>query len=507
MVGASGNRLSSSDSPMLGGVVFGTLRVFPVERLHSLFIRHGYDVLRLLLVLGSTVFDTWRTMFVSFFYSGATCRPQLQRRCVMRQRNVALAVAILLSLVGRSAWGQYYYVRDLGTLGGSGSWASGVNASGQVVGYADVSGDNHAFLYSSSGAGTMADLGTLGGSWSSASGTNASGQVVGSSQTSGNLTHAFLYNGTMTDLGTLGGNNSVACAINTDGQVVGYSDTSGTVTHAFLYNGTMTDLGTLGGSASYAYAINASGEVVGQANTGSEFHAFFYNGTMSDLGTLGGSVSGATGLNAGGQIVGFSYLSGNDNLHAFLYSNGTMNDLGVLPDHVRSVAEGINASGQVVGFSETSGSDNDAFLYTSGLMINLNARISSAAGWTLENAVAINDNRQIVGYGYNSSYEEHALRLTPMLPGDANGDGTCNGADLNTVLSHYNQTVPSGYTGWADGDFNGDGTVNGADLNTVLSNYNQSSEYITTGVPEPSTLLLAVIGFCGFLAYEWKKRF
>ena len=60
--------------------------------------------------------------------------------------------------------------------------------------------------------------------------------------------------------------------------------------------------------------------------------------------------------------------------------------------------------------------------------------------------------------------------LNTPLPGDANGDGTVNGADLNTVLSNYDQT---GMT-WAHGDFNGDGTVNGADLNIVLSNYNQS---------------------------------
>ena len=59
--------------------------------------------------------------------------------------------------------------------------------------------------------------------------------------------------------------------------------------------------------------------------------------------------------------------------------------------------------------------------------------------------------------------------ITTALRGDANLDGTVNGADLNTVLSNYNKTGMS----WAQGDFDGNGTVNGADLNTVLSNYNQ----------------------------------
>ena len=58
------------------------------------------------------------------------------------------------------------------------------------------------------------------------------------------------------------------------------------------------------------------------------------------------------------------------------------------------------------------------------------------------------------------------------LNGDADLNGTVNGADLNTVLSNYNKTGMS----WSQGDFNYDGTVNGADLNTVLSNYNQCRE-------------------------------
>ena len=88
------------------------------------------------------------------------------------------------------------------------------------------------------------------------------------------------------------------------------------------------------------------------------------------------------------------------------------------------------------------------------------------------------------------------------LPGDANEDGTVNGADLNIVLSNYNQT---GMT-WSQGDFDGNGTVNGADLNTVLSNYNQSLDVSssTIPVPEPLTLVLLVLGL---LAYAFSERF
>jgi hypothetical protein len=86
-------------------------------------------------------------------------------------------------------------------------------------------------------------------------------------------------------------------------------------------------------------------------------------------------------------------------------------------------------------------------------------------------------------------------------PGDANGDGTANGTDLNTVLSNYNQTGAS----WRNGDFDGNGTVNGTDLNTVLSNYNTSLG-IGAAVPEPSTLALLGVGAINVLSYGWQRR-
>ena len=88
--------------------------------------------------------------------------------------------------------------------------------------------------------------------------------------------------------------------------------------------------------------------------------------------------------------------------------------------------------------------------------------------------------------------------------GDADLNGTTNGADLTIVLSNYNQTVASGLAGWMLGDFDFNGTVNGADLTTVLSNYNQHVS-LGTAVPEPSALLLLAAGFAGLLAYVWRR--
>ncbi|MHB8256939.1 MAG: lipase/acyltransferase domain-containing protein [Acidiferrobacterales bacterium] len=329
--------------------------------------------------------------------------------------GASLFAAVLFGAISIS-WAAEYTVTDLGTLGGTVSYAFGINNNGQVVGYA-FTADNataHAFLYSN---GTMTDLGALGGTWSQASGINNSGQVVGGAYTDGAYRHAVLYsNGTMTDLGTLpGSTDSFAIGINDNGQVVGYASTAGDATaHAFLYsNGTMSDLGALGGTWSQALGINNNGQVVGVAYTAGDVtdHAFLYsNGTMSDLGTLGGTISIAYGINNNGQVVGYSLTAGNTFAHAFLYSNGTMSDLGTL-DGVDSFAYGINNNGQVVGIADDAGGSH-AFIYDNGVMKDLNSLVDPALGWILDSATAINDSGQIVGYGTING-QTHAFLMTP----------------------------------------------------------------------------------------------
>src|SRR5262245_35285641 len=113
----------------------------------------------------------------------------------------ALLTTLTLALRAPEAIaGVLYHVTDLGTLGGTESYANGINNSGQVVGYSFTSGTSlvaqRAFRTKPNAVINPAtdNLGTLGGTHSAANEINELGQVVGYSYVPlmfGGLNHAF----------------------------------------------------------------------------------------------------------------------------------------------------------------------------------------------------------------------------------------------------------------------------------------------------------------------------
>ena len=315
--------------------------------------------------------------------------------------------------------------------------AQGINNKGQVAGTCMTAASTQGFLYSGS---TLTNLGTVGDLVGiNVAGINDSGQVVGvaatSTQNPNFVFHAFLYsNGAMSDLGVPpGGRDSSAAAINNSGQIVGYAPfSSSAVPYAFLYNGgTWTNLGVFQGAqsppgSSGAYAINNSGLVVGACQecttplNGDEYAFLYSNGSMTNLGTLpGGTQSAAFGINDKGQITGQT-----DDLdgRAFLYTNGRMKDLGVPAGGTNSAAYAVNNMGTVVGTSyQGTPGDFHAFVYAMGGITDLNKLISANYGVTLTSANAINNAGQIAATGYAGALgsPSRAYLLTPCASFEA----------------------------------------------------------------------------------------
>jgi probable HAF family extracellular repeat protein len=308
-----------------------------------------------------------------------------------------------------------YTITNLGSLGYGETDGVAINNSGQVTGHSWTGASitlstccggcyrggphihckeliYHAFVWSN---GTMTDLGTLGGNFSAGNAINLSGEVVGSAQINTGFSHAVLWNGgKITDLTAtaLSGLSSVSVAgINDSGQIVG-TDALGSTGHSQLFldsNGTVIQLplpsfaAASGATGCSASAINNNGMVLGGCDdASSDFHGVVWqNGTPTDLGTLGGPQAEAAGINNLGQVVGFAQTS-TDADHGFLWSNGKMTDLGL-----NFFPAAINDSGVIIGGDE---------IYSGGTLQNLNNLIPANSGYQITDAVAINDNGQIL---------------------------------------------------------------------------------------------------------------
>lgn len=208
---------------------------------------------------------------------------------------------------------------DLGSLGGSSSYATSLNETGQVTGWGyTASGGRDVFVWDATAG--MRDLGNW-NAYPSPSQINDAGQIAGYRSGPHGDIQAVLGNsaGGFSLLGALPGDNGgYAAGINTAGQVVGVSGylSAGGMRYTFIphqgflwQNGAMTGLGMPS-----ATAINNLSQVVGG-------HDLWINGTVTDLNNLlnpssGWVITSTTGINDASQIVGQATLNGQT--HGFL---------------------------------------------------------------------------------------------------------------------------------------------------------------------------------------------
>jgi probable HAF family extracellular repeat protein len=413
------------------------------------------------------------------------------------------------------------------------SEAYAINNLGQIVGHSSATNSYRAVQWSPQSAGSqMTDLGVLPDMRSAqAFALNDRGQTVGIS-VNGDRQRAFLWTptspnattGAIVELNNMHGerNQTRASGINNAGQVVGITGGEAFLWTPFVPNGASgesVDLGDLpDANVTYAADLNATGHVVGASATDFGDRAFLWSpvapnrsaGRMKDLGSLAeDGRSFAAAINDAGAIVGSSSTpSGGE--HAVLWSaeGHAITDLGDLPGGLdESAATDINVHNHVVGHSNSADSEH-AFLWTpSDGMRDLNSLLdaTSDAAWTLYYARSINDAGHIVGWGdydpdgpgeeFNSVIHAYLLAPVTSAPGDFNGDGATDAADLAAWASGFGKSP----AGRAQGDADVDGDTDGADLLTWQRHLGENSA-VASAVPEPSTILLSTAAIVSALS-------
>ena len=391
---------------------------------------------------------------------------------VVCSRPVLPALLTITVALGAQAEGPRYAVTDLGALGGTYSFAYGMNNAGVVAGGAATASQTDGLSQTAvlwyPGLPPL-NLGTLGGEKcpacnSEAGGPNAAGVSALLSETAESDpnnedvctfgTHrqclaAIWKNGKLSALPLLrGGNNSQAFWINNQGEAAGFSETgvqdptcTGTNPYQLLQikgvvwepGGRIRELRPLpGDTISFALGINEKGQSVGVSglcsdtnfplyiNPGaSEPHGVLWDkdGTPIDLNNLGNATfTVPAAINDQGEVVGASKIA-DGTVHPFYWTRETgIKDLG---EPEGALATGIacchtiNNRGEIVGFSLGANGPH-AYLWKHGQMIDLNTAIPADSGWTLMFSESINDRGQIAGWGVNPGGGVHGFLLTPL---------------------------------------------------------------------------------------------
>ena len=367
--------------------------------------------------------------------------------------TLSIVCCLGLLMVPSTCVAQMYTVTDLGTLGGSWSESTGINASGQVVGNSEFLDETwgslrHIFRTSPNQVihPILDDLNTVpcifpGGGLNvcnaTAAAINDSGQVVGSGKNMpDNDPHPFrtAANRRIANPDDIirpfpGGGffEGVAFSINNSGTSVGFADCCGAWgVGAFRTDASNPLIANRIGSG-VAYGINDSGQVVGDSGG----HAFrtSANGAIDpatdDLGTLGGSSSTARAINAFGQAVGGSLVAGDAASHAFRTApnsriDSVSDDLGTLGGSF-SFATSVNNFGQVVGWASLAGDTvQHAFIYDGGVMHDLNSLVAGGSTCPISgvqfsgvDSPDVNDAGQIAA-NVLCNGEPRAIRLDPI---------------------------------------------------------------------------------------------
>ena len=291
---------------------------------------------------------------------------------------------------------------------------------------------------------------------------------------------------------TLTGNavGSNVNSISNTGQVAGTTvdgNNASTFTNFTGTPGATTVLNT--GAGQIAFGINSGGDVVGGNGTNALFLA--HGGSLQNLATPPGAIN-AFGINDKGNIVG-QFTSG-ANIPGFILTSSSSNAFttvnqpgGVTSDVIN--AQGINNNGFVVGFYL--GNDGQVHGFTANMpgspgnisaVAVLDPVIPAVPGepgatFVFSQILGINDSDIAVGYYGDSTTSQHGFLYNTTTQAYTFLDDPAAQFDNGVVVTQITGITNSGEIAGFYTDANG-----------------IAHSFIASPVPEPSSLILGVVG-------------
>lgn len=351
-----------------------------------------------------------------------------------------------------------------------------INQRGQVVGAATgASGQMRAFLYKPGDAAPR-DLGTLGGSFSYAQDINERGDIVGySANATGPMTAFVLLDGasTMTPIG-VGTYTTSGDRINEQRQIY-LRVHDGAENHVYVYSSNdgvarpaapspsyasslsgFTDDGKIYGTYAYTYEWRTSYYSCGPFNQYTctntyklySYRAFgYHNGVASAL------HAGGTSQLAAGNAVGGAAIQVNN---ANLFVSTTPGQMHYVPTTGASAIAtswyGLNDKGVLVGTLTFPGGAQRAFRYENGQTVDLNGLVVGA-GATLTGATQVSSSGHIAG---SATIDGHPGAFVLIVEPDSDGDGILDQNDNCPQIYNDDQA-----------DWDADGIGNACDANEL----------------------------------------
>ncbi|MHC5113852.1 MAG: hypothetical protein ACYTGP_05430 [Planctomycetota bacterium] len=381
-----------------------------------------------------------------------------------------------------------YQYNGLGTLGGQGSVAFGLNDHGDVVGWSNPTGagvcNDHicrnAFLWS---GGVMTDLGKLFGDEESiARAINNAGRIVGTSERdviagSGTFHGVKWDAGVIAALPDLGQGQSFAHDVNESGTIVGHTQNPSTNRDTVVtWDGiSVTDIGA---SEPHQYSrghgISDAGIVVGMAwNLFSPNDAILYDGLgWTQIGGFGQFQNAeAYDVNDAGFAAGYmAFPSGS--WHACVWTGGSAVDAGALPGMDTGELFSINSAGEAVGRSYSDPASSRAIYWDGAQLHDLNDLLPVSFAGVLIEAMAINENGEIAGTALvDGNLEAFLLTLSAPCPEDLDGNTEVGFSDVLAIIAAWGPCV-----GECPEDLSGNGVVDFADILAVIGAWGPCSE-------------------------------